>query len=380
MTCSGIKYVSLHEASGYGLAARGYLAGLLEAAVPLTWTPMTGGHRGSPFYYQPFGESRIGDPLLDPVCNKPIDYDKVILHLVPEYIPDWRRREAGKTLTGISVWETSRLPRHWPDLLNQLDALIVPCHWNKQVYAESGVRIPIHVVPHILEPTPPSSAASFAENSRGRFVFYSIGPWTARKAPWNTIRAYLDAFTSADPVLLLLKTSSRDFTRSRLGQRLFTTRHSLRKLMSRYANPAPIEIIDKTLTGEEMAEFHRQGNCFASLCHSEGWGLGSFEAATMGNPVLITGYGGQLDYLPSDRAYLVDYHLVPVQDSNGQGSYTEDQEWAEPSVEHASRLMRKVFEKPHEAQANASILAQEIQTRFSQQAVTRQLIERILAD
>jgi glycosyltransferase involved in cell wall biosynthesis len=379
MACRGIKYVSLYEASGYGLAAHGYISGLLEAGFPVTWTPVTGGHRWSRFYYQPFSGPRIGDPLLDPICNKRMEYDKVLLHLTPEYIPFWRKREPEKILIGYSVWETSHLPRHWPDLLNQLNALLVPCQWNREVFAQSGVRIPIHVIPHLLEEAPQPSSQAFVAECSDRFVFYGICPWTARKAPWNTIRAYLETFTAGDPVLLLLKTSRQDFTRGRLGQYIFHTGCNLRKLMARYKNPAPVMLVDRTLSRNSMMALHARGDCFVSLCHSEGWGLGSFEAAALGNPVLITNYGGQVDYLSPDLSYLVDSHLVPVQDRNGRGSYTSDQQWAEPSLAHASKLMREIFEDPQKARVKANALAQEIQKRFNRRRVTGQLIDRINA-
>ena len=153
------------------LAAHGYISGLLEAGFPVTWTPVTGGHRWSRFYSQPFSGPRIGDPLLDPICNKRMEYDKVLLHLTPEYIPFWRKREPEKILIGYSVWETSHLPRHWPDLLNQLNALLVPCQWNREVFAQSGVRIPIHVIPHLLEEASPPSFQAFAAECSDRFVF-----------------------------------------------------------------------------------------------------------------------------------------------------------------------------------------------------------------
>ena len=50
-------------------------------------------------------------------------------------------------------------------------------------------------------------------------------------------------------------------------------------------------LVDRTLSRNSMMALHARGDCFVSLCHSEGWGLGSFEAAALGNPVLITNYG-----------------------------------------------------------------------------------------
>src|SRR5688572_4817848 len=46
-----VKYVSLAEPSGYGIAALGYLNGLRTAAVPLAWVPLfqgPGGYTAAP--------------------------------------------------------------------------------------------------------------------------------------------------------------------------------------------------------------------------------------------------------------------------------------------------------------------------------------------
>ncbi|GAI18333.1 unnamed protein product, partial [marine sediment metagenome] len=98
--------------------------------------------------YQPFLGTEIEDPELFPLCNIQIEYDTLIVHTVPEYYPMWARKEPGKRLIGYTVWETDRIPDHWPGLLNKMDHLLVPTHWNKRVFENCGVITPIDVVPH----------------------------------------------------------------------------------------------------------------------------------------------------------------------------------------------------------------------------------------
>jgi hypothetical protein len=47
------------------------------------------------------------------------------------------------------VWETDRTPRHWPELLNAVDRVIVLSEWNRAVFEADGVHVPISVVPHV---------------------------------------------------------------------------------------------------------------------------------------------------------------------------------------------------------------------------------------
>ena len=118
----------------------------------------------------------------------------------------------------------------------------------------------------------------------------------------------------------------------------------------------------------EIEELHAGGDCFVSLCRGEGWGLGAFDAAAHGNPVVITGFGGQLDYL-AGSPYLVDFELVPVVDPMGFPSYAPDQRWAEPDLDHAAALLRAVAGGPEQATEGAGLLGEEIRHRYRPAAI-----------
>jgi glycosyltransferase involved in cell wall biosynthesis len=106
------------------------------------------------------------------------------------------------------------------------------------------------------------------------------------------------------------------------------------------------------------------------LARAEGFGLGSFDAATHGNPVVITGFGGQLDYL-TGSPHLVRFELVPVHDPLGFASYTPKQRWAEPDVDHGAALLREVAQNPQLAREACAPLAADIRARFSPEVVAK---------
>jgi glycosyltransferase involved in cell wall biosynthesis len=373
----GIKYVSLHEASGYGNAARRYIRGLMKIGMPLTWTPMVPGKAWG-LGYQPFLGEMAADDDLYPICNRSIEYDTVILHTVPEYYPLWREREPGKRIVGYTVWETTCIPNHWQALLNAVDLLLVPCVWNRDVFRECGVTTPIEVVPHALQEKAASADALPWDVSERDFVFYTIGTWTARKAIPDIIRCYLNAFTSRDDALLVVKTSDKDFTQNRWMQYLRGPWKIAQKIAESYSDPARMLLITDPLTEAEIACLHQRGDCFVSLSHSEGWGLGAFDAAGLGKPIVITGFGGHLEFLPSELAYLVDYRMAPVIDRQGSASYSRDQAWASPDLNHASRLLREVFTERNEALAKGRELSEHVWRRFHEEKVIRKLLEALI--
>jgi glycosyltransferase involved in cell wall biosynthesis len=384
----GIKYVSLYEESGYGISARLYMRGLVREGVPLVWAPMVQGS-GLKLGYEPFDGQRVGSAEFDEYCNRGSDYDLVIVHTVPEYFPYWRRNEQGKTLFGYTVWETDRIPRHWPELLDAVDHLLVPSEFTKAVFVKSGVRRPISVIPHISEFTAASGEEleegtvndGLAElptlSSGNEFVFYSIGTWTNRKAIWKILTAYLETFTRSDPVLLIVKTSGKDYSRKPLFKFRFSARTAADKIIAQYQSPAPILLITRKLSAKAIRWLHERGDCYVSLCHSEGWGMGAFEAACMGKPVIMTGYGGQREFLPADLSYLVRYDTIPVADKVSPKSYSADQTWAEPDAEHASLLMKEVFCNQGAARWKGVGLQRFVTERFNENATIEKLMRAL---
>ncbi|WP_313311586.1 hypothetical protein [Pulveribacter sp.] len=362
------------------MAAKAYLRALAAAGVPLQWVPL----RCPGARYQPVPAREVVEDDLRPLAHRPVDYDTVLLHCVPEYYPGWlaRERAPGRRIVGYTVWELERLPAHWPALLNQLDAVIVPCRWNVEVLRNSAVTVPIHVVPHLSQfggvPASATAQASLlarlggAQALQGRFVFYTIGFWTARKGTEDVLRTYLDAFTSEDPVTLVVKTSAKDLTRWhrhwRAGFRLRHPRPSHTAALlaaSRPASPSWHVIDDEGLTDGEMQALHTLGHAFVSLTRTEGWGLGAFDAALCGRPVVMTGYGGQADFLPPELACLVDYRMVPAHEPVWAFSYSARDRWAAPDTAQAGRWMRALAADPVAAKARGAALADHVQAAFS---------------
>ena len=186
------------------------------------------------------------------------------------------------------------------------------------------------------------------------------------------MRAYLDAFSGRDNVLLIVKTSARDHTGPLLRQEQAvgpgTTSWALARLMAGRPDPPAVRLIAGTIRERDVLALHRRGDCFVSLSRSEGWGLGGFDAAAYGTPVVTTGWGGQLDYL-GDSPYLVDYELVAVHDPLGEPSYTPDQRWAEPSVSHGAALLAQIAADPRPAREWAAVKGEEIRMRYQPSAI-----------
>lgn len=378
MSCAaGIKFVSPVNGTGYGTAGRRVLLALRDAGVPFTWTPMVPGG-GWDLAYEPFSGTTFGDPELDPFCNRALDYDTVVVHLVPEYLLRWRLAEPAKRLVAATVWETDRLPAHWPFFLEQADLVLVPCEWNRRLFAGAGLRVPVAFSPFpAVHPAPGKGGAASLPWSvpDEHFVFYAIEAWSARKGLAELVRCYLDTFTARDAVTLIVKTSRDDTTCARTLGGFHRTDAVVRRLRRGRREPAAVVVVSGDVSAAAIDDLHTRGDCYVSLTRGEGFGLGIFDAAWRGKPVVTTAHGAPAEYLPEGVAWLVKARLVPVDDPVGRPSFARDQRWAVADPVHASALLRYAFEHRAEGVARGARLREAMRRRFDE----RKIVERFVA-
>ena len=338
---------------------------------------------GPGYGYEPYDGNDIDDPELKSICNIDIPYDFVIVHTVPEYFPYWKSIEAGKKIIGMTVWETNIIPSHWKDLLNLMDSIIVPSTWNRKIFADCGVDIPVYVLPHISEFNG-ATDIKLAQNKH-QFIFYSISDWTNRKTPHYTIEAFVKAFTNQDNVKLILKTSHFDYYAARKYKlpwmkRYRRARNTFNKLLKNLhpqlgTEHPEIDLIDQKISPQAIQSLHQNSDCYISLCRAEGWGIPAYEAAWYGNPVVMTGFGGQIEFLNAKYSFIVDFDLVPVQIQEGKKSYSPDQRWASPDLDHAISILRSIYADPESARKKGKQLKKNLIQNFNAKKITNQFVK-----
>lgn len=377
----GIKYVSEGWPSGYGESGRGYMRCLRQAGIPVTWTPMVPG-RGLGLWQEPVQGSYFDDKEFGDIVNKVIDYDVVILHVIPEYIVPLRNREPGKKVIAMTVWELEKVPELWRAVMNTLDAVIVPCKWNREVFQAGGITPPIGVVPHVVPARNGLNSAPPPGIQPDDFVFYSIAAWRERNAPHLTLRSFLAAFSAEDKAVLVLKTSSENerarrpgFWWYRVKRHFASVQREIDAIRRQSRSSARIEVCTEHWPSSYIRALHNRGDCYVSLTRAEGWGMGAYEAAASSNPVIITGHGGQLDFLPGSLAYHVDFRLVPFHDPSMLPGEQHEGSWAEPSIDSGAKLMRHVFSHREEARNRGVSLQKYVKEHFDTAVITENLVQ-----
>jgi glycosyltransferase involved in cell wall biosynthesis len=136
-----------------------------------------------------------------------------------------------------------------------------------------------------------------------------------------------------------------------------------------------VHVIDRSLTGPELQGLMAASDCYVSLHRSEGFGLTIAESMAIGKPVIATGYSGNRDFMNPENSYLVDYVLGRV--GADCEIYPPEGEWAEPSVEHAAELMRRVWECPHEAAERGEQASADVARELSPAVTGARMRERL---
>ncbi|WP_436794247.1 hypothetical protein [Actinospongicola halichondriae] len=368
-----LRYVAEDAPTGYGDAADRLVNALRGAGTRVEYRGWSNTRGGAAPALVPFSRDTV------PTEVAPVGRPTVV-HLVPEYYPLVREVVDGMgPFVAHTVWETDRIPAHWPDLINLADRVVVPTAWNRDVFAEGGVTIPIDVVPHVAcDPVPGDGGASLGIDD-DEFVVYSIGRWDQRKAMFHTVRAFLEAFDGDDPVVLVVKSGPRIEMPpvdewGTTNPMAWTTGWQIAHIVSQYVNPAHVRLEVGTWTDAQIAGLHTRGDCYLSLPRGEGWGIGAFDAAAYGNPVVASGWGGLADFLDPEVSSLVRGALVPVE-HHAFASYSPDQRWLEPDIHHAAELLRGVYGDHARAVSRAREFSAQVLQKFSPAVVASSFLD-----
>ncbi len=383
----GLQVVTLPPGCGYGDAASEYIAGLSALGVPVTWIPTNANSAkigGLARCRRDLHESISQDLLA--LRRRPLECSAILVNVPPHHWHlYWRQAEPELRPFTYIAWEVERVPDEWPAALNLYERVFVPSRFNQRALVAGGVTAAVDVVPHVARDVAPVfGGPSWGAITDADFVFYTIGAWTSRKAMEETIRAYLDAFSADDRVALIVKTEPVNQVAYRAlpeRQRKTAPSHvamvwlTLAQIMADYARPPKVHLVAEGISAREIDRLHTRGDCFISLTRSEGWGLGPFDAALFGNPVIITGWGGHLDYLGAGYPFLVRYDMEATAQSAPDGYHlnAKDAHWARADRRHASELMRLVFENRDWASSVARALQPQLRASYASGRVCRRL-------
>jgi glycosyltransferase involved in cell wall biosynthesis len=345
---------------GLGAAARGYARALAAAGVEVC--TLTAGLPSSPEAGDGYGRERYQDHL------PRSDIDAELICINADELP-WFMKRFGGALTGaprigVWAWETDRIPTRWERSYRMLDEIWV----NSRFMAENiGAASPIPVMALPPAVTTPSYRPPLRLGVPDGFLYLFMFDYHSsiqRKNPVGLIEAFRRAFADGEGPRLLIKTFNapkRPIDEERL--------------LWAIGDRSDIHLVDASLTAAERDAVLAACDCYVSLHRSEGFGLTLAEAMAVGKPVIGTGYSGNLDFMNDRNSFLVNYKLTRV----GPDAliYPADGTWAEPDLDHAAALLRRVHDDPDGAARIARQARQDIARALSEHATGQRMRRRL---
>ena len=272
------------------------------------------------------------------LVSDPAESDLVIVHEGPHYYASILRdipRAPGRKFVGYSVWETPQLPQRFIGGVRLMDAVWTCSEFSRRAFFP---YVAARLLPHVVErPKVTREDMDWAmnrlgimEQRRDSYYFYTI---VDTVNPRKNILAMLAAFAAAFPgkedrVCLVVK-------QYRLPQDLS-------------GFPFVIDI-PEPLTDGQIAALHVVCDAYVSTHHAEAWGLALSEAMSFGNPVIATGYSGNMEFMTPENSFPVPYKITPVGEAMCRALpdlFLPEMTWADIDTVALVQTLRKVWAHP----------------------------------
>jgi GT2 family glycosyltransferase len=342
----------LHQPMGYAVQSRKLMSALHFAGVKVAYRNAYDGSEGA-----------TEDLLIDDLVRRRPRSDVAQVAFCQA---DAFGRVKGRVRAGWSMLEVTGLPEAWVDGCNTMDEVWVPASFNVDTFENSGVRVPVRVMPLGVDIDYFNPQITGFRPS-DRYTFLSVFEWGERKAPETLLRAFASEFKESEDVVLLLSVFNRD---PDVNVEAEIARLDL-------PSSAPIVLmLNPEFADHQMGSLYRSADCFVLPTRGEGWGMPVLEAMACGLPTIATNWSGPADFLHEEIGYPLE--VKSLVKAEARCPFYAGFEWAEPDGDHLRGLMREVFEAPDRARAKGLLAASEVAERYSWEVAARRVKERLL--
>jgi glycosyltransferase involved in cell wall biosynthesis len=340
---------------GLGAAARGYVQALGAVGVPVSTVTVPLHHLALPVRLEDaYGQHSFEDLVHE--GGHGFEIVAVNADELPSFVERLGEDYFEGPRIGIWGWETNSVPPRWQRAFALVDEIWV---YSRFMAENIGAVAPVPVValpPPVERPATPAPPLRLGVPAGYLFLFaFDYLSTVQRKNPVGLIEAFKRAFAPGEGPQLLIKTINGPLRPLSEEEVLWAA-----------DGREDVHLIDRSLTGEELNGLMAACDCYVSLHRAEGFGLTLAEAMAIGKPTIATRYSGNVDFMDDANSYLVDYEIGRV--GPECEIYPPEGEWAEPSVEHAAELMRRVYEDRDEAARRGRRAAGDIERTLSRAA------------
>jgi len=345
--------------TGYAVSAKNMMLALDKLGVDIRYKYVYG--EGTPF---PVNEPEMSDNYIINIIRgrKFIkDYPQVVYGQGDVFYRNTRKYKIGYTML-----ETTGIPKEWVKQANQMDEVWVPSKFNVETFRNSGVKVPINVIPLGIDPDYFNiKIQSYKRHEK--YTFLSVFEWGERKAPEILLRAFSKAFSKKDDVVLICKIFNKDGS--------INVAKEIEKLNLSSDSAEIIILHNSEIADYQMPSLYRSADCFVLPTRGEGWGMPILEAMACGIPVIATNWSAQTEFINKNNAYLLN--IDGLIDAEAKCPYYKGFQWSNPSEEHLIYLLRYVYEHSEEAKQKGIIAAEEVKRLWTWKESGIKILERL---
>lgn len=349
----------LHAEHGIGEASRLLVEALRTAGVPVSALSYKNSksRQGHPFESDDVGRYRTVIAAVNAEINEQVHQRFGADYFDKTYV------------IGQWFWELEKAPHWYKSAYRFVDELWAPTRFIAEMFTKDAPRrvTVTHMPLPLRRPRVVDSVthAQFGLSSRFTFLFtFDFMSVMKRKNPIGLVEAFSHAFAPGEGPVLVLKSINAG---SRPEQS--------RMLRDAISGRSDIVWIDEYFDAQQSAGLMNLCDCYVSLHRSEGLGLTIAEAMLLGKPVIATGYSGNMDFMSDTTSYVVPWKYTRV--GEGAEAYDPKGRWAEPDLDAAGEMMRRIVERPDEARRIGQMAKTDLLERFTLERTGSRMSQRL---
>jgi tetratricopeptide (TPR) repeat protein len=276
-------------------------------------------------------------------------------------------------LVVIQPWEFGILPKDWVKAAVNVNEFWVPSNYVRDVYIQSGVPAKkVVVVPNGVNAAqfrPEVQAMKLPTTKTFRFLF--VGGTIPRKGPDLLLKAYLESFTAADDVCLVIK----DFG----GQSAYRGQTFEKEIEAARVKPNAPEIVylNSEMQSGEMPGLYAACHCLVHPYRGEGFGLPVLEAMACGLPVVVTRGGATDDFVSEESGWFISATRKSIGAKIGQIQLVANGWWLEPDITDLAAKMKYIVANRSEAKARGKRGSEIARKDYAWQRVGEMVVGRL---
>ena len=276
-------------------------------------------------------------------------------------LPTMFRKKPGYNIL-FTYWETNKIPSSWTDVINTADELWTTSRWAKDVFVNSGVKIPVYdfklgINDHYYKPP------SEPRHRKEKFTFLSIGSPSTRKNSQMSVSAFIKLFGGDDRFSLIYKSNGHPDAR---------VNHDIPDARMILKEHPRIKVIDWQVSDQELSEVYEEADCVLYPTSGEGWGLLPLQGIAKGIPTICTNATACTEF--ADLSVPLDYKWGV---RNMFGIYEGCGDWAEPDFDDLCDKMVYVVNNYDEVAKKTFDGAQWVHENLTWSKVVQEYKERL---